>query len=148
MNIGKYIQAKKQQFQRTRINKAAIDSERDAQKLKLLREERLALEGRAKIRDITQQEESRIDAARGPSGLQRFGNNLSMITNRVGSRRGTGGPGKRLPGPNTGKVRGPNLGQVNRGSEGIDFGGRGGDYGSNGGSPFNKPGKKINIGMR
>lgn len=114
MNIGKFIREKKRQFQQARVNKATIDTVKEAKELKALKEERLVMEGRAKIRRIREMEEAKIRAAREPSRLQRLAKGASRMQ-RSAKRKGY--------------LKGTNLGQINQGSRGLQFGGAGPDYG-------------------
>jgi len=119
-----YIKQKKQQFRQQRTQKAISETSEKAKELKKLREQRLALEGQANIRRLEQSERSKIQAAKGPSNIERFGVGLAKVINQ-GKTAGTKfkksqNERKRGQSVSSGLAR---FGSINQGSRGVAFGG-------------------------
>jgi len=137
VNIAALIRRKKEQFTAERSRKSQINNMERAAELQRLRQQRIQVEGKAKLETARQQEIGRIQAAKAktPNKLMAFGQGIAKLINK----------GKEHNAKSKGKSYGKGIfGEANRGSTGLQFGGnsnnnRGIDFGAGGGSPFNGP---------
>jgi hypothetical protein len=135
VNIAKFLREKKERFNAARDKQSQLNNMARAAELQRLRQERIKVEGKAKLETAKQQELARINAARAktPSKLAAFGKGIAAVINK----------GKEHNIKSKGKSYGKGIfGEANRGSTGLQFGGnnnnnRGIDFGAGGGSPFN-----------
>lgn len=129
VNIGNYIRNQKDKFREQRINRANATRDYKTQELEKIRKERLVMEEKAKIENSINQERVKIKEAKGESTLMRLGKGLANTIDKNNHK------------PKKTSRRGfNNLGNLNSGSTGIDFGmGNGNKVNHNmsNGSPFN-----------
>lgn len=115
MRIRDVINRRKEKFKAQRTIKSQQDNIRKAEELQRLRLERQKYEGKAKLNRLIEEENIRIEKAKGPSNLQKFGAGLTKVVNKQKAKQS-----KRVVPKSGNKLR-----QINQGSGGIQFGGSG-----------------------
>lgn len=91
LNVLNYIKEKKRQFQEYREKKSQLEMTEKTAELQRLRQERLKVEGRAKLEEARLREINRIERAKqkNPSKLRTIGMGLAKLINERKEKQAT-----------------------------------------------------------